>query len=81
MLPAADFEALDVRPSRRTELAADAAFAEETFFGALVCDRALPLDVLDFAPVEEDFRVDDAARAAPVRVTLVLGMAGLLVKK
>jgi hypothetical protein len=80
VLPAADFDALDVRPSRSTALAADAAFADETFFGALVCDKALPLDVLVFALVEEDFRVDEAARAGPFPVTFDFDMAGLLVK-
>ena len=53
-LPAADFEALLVRPSFNTDEAALAAFVEVVFLGALVWANALPAAVLDFAPVDFD---------------------------
>lgn len=80
VLPAAAFEAFEVRPSRSTPLAAEAAFAEVTFLGAFVCDKALPLEALVFAPVDADRRVEEAERAAPFPVTFDFDMAGLLLK-
>jgi hypothetical protein len=47
-LPAADFDSLLVRPSNNTFDAAEAAFADVNFSGALVCDSALAAAVLDF---------------------------------
>ena len=64
MLPAADFDFLLVLSSRRTLDAALAALFEVTFFGAFVCDRALPAEVLDFDPVDLLRSVFDAFFAA-----------------
>ncbi len=68
-LPAADFDALLVRPSRITAEAALAALGEVTRLGALVCDNALPAAVFDFEPVEGVRSVFDELRAAAGRVT------------
>lgn len=68
-LPAALLDALAVRPSRSTELAAVAALAEVTFAGALVCARALPPDVFARPPVDFERSVAEAARAAWPLVT------------
>ena len=73
-LPAADFDALLVLPSRRTADAAFAAFGDVTRFGALVCDSALPAAVFDFTPVEEERSVFDELRAAAGRVTFDFGI-------
>ncbi len=59
-----------MRLSRRTDDAALAAFLEVTFFGALVCDNALPADALDLAPVLLFRSVFDAFFAALGLVTL-----------
>jgi len=75
-LPAADFEALLVRPSRRVLDAAEAAFAEVVFLGALVWLKALPDDVFELLPVDLLVRVFDALEAAFFPVTF-FGMSGL----
>ena len=64
MLPAADFDALLVLPSRKTFDAALAAFFEVTLLGAFVCDKALPAAVLDLRPVDLLLSVFDALLAA-----------------
>lgn len=74
-LPAADFDDFDVRPSRSTELAADAALGDVALVGALRCDNALPAADFDFPAVEPDRNVDDAARPAGQPVTLDLAIA------
>lgn len=74
MLPAADFDFLLVRPSRRTLDATLAALFEVTFFGALVWDRALPEAVLDLVQVFLLRRVFEALPAALGRVTLGLAI-------
>jgi len=55
VLPAALFDALLVRPSRRTFDAALAAADEVLSLGALLWVRALPAAFLEFAPVDELF--------------------------
>ena len=50
-LPAADFAALEVLPSRNVADAALAAFGPVWRFGVPVWDKALPDAVLDLAPV------------------------------
>ena len=80
MLPAADFDALLVRPSLNVFEAALAAFAEEGFLGALRCDKALPDDVLVALAVLLLRRVFEADEPAffpvtflPITKLLVLG--------
>lgn len=63
-LPAADFEALLVRPSLRVLDAAVAAPDPVCFFGALTCDNALPAAFLEWDPVEILVNVFDALLAA-----------------
>lgn len=41
-----------------------ATFGDVVFAGALCCDRALPAALFDFAPVDLDCKVFDAALAA-----------------
>lgn len=62
-LPAADFDVLLVRPSRRTWDAALAAFGDVTFV-VFRCDKALPAADLDALPVTPDFNVFEALEAA-----------------
>lgn len=64
MLPAADFDALLVLPSRKTFDAALAALFEVTLLGAFVWDKALPAAVLDLRPVDLLLSVFDAFLAA-----------------
>ena len=64
VLPAADFDALLVLPSRRTFDAALAALFEVTLLGAFVWDKALPAAVLDLRPVNLLRSVFDALLAA-----------------
>lgn len=78
MLPAADFEALLVRPSRNVFDAAVAAFVEVVFLGALRCDKALPEDVFVVLPVLLLRSVFDADEPAFFPVTF-LPMIVLLV--
>lgn len=58
-----------VLPSRSTFDAAEAAFADETRFGAFACDRALAPAVLDFDPVDLLRIVLDALFAVRLPVT------------
>ena len=50
-----------MRPSFSTCEAAVATFGDVVFAGALCCDRALPAALFDFAPVDLDCKVFDAA--------------------
>lgn len=75
-LPAADLEALLVRPSRIVLDAAEAAFAEVVFLGALVWLKALPDAVFELLPEDLLVRVFDALDAAFFPVTF-FGMPGL----
>src|SRR5688572_10888197 len=68
-LPAADFDAFEVRPSRSTCDALVAAAAEVCFFGALVCASALPAADLELAPVDLPDSVLGALLAADFDVT------------
>ena len=68
-LPAADFDALLVRLSRKTDDAELAAFFEVTLLGAFVWERALPAAVFDLPPVLLLRRVLEALFAALGRVT------------
>jgi len=58
-----------VRPSCSTDDAELAARLDVTFFGAFVCERALPADVLDLLPVFLLRKVLDALLAALGLVT------------
>jgi hypothetical protein len=58
-----------VLPSLNTLEATVAAFEDVTFFGALVCDSALPAEVFDFGAVLELVSVFDALLAAFAPVT------------
>jgi hypothetical protein len=73
-LPAADFEAFAVRPSRSTCDAWVAAAADVCFFGAFACARALPAADLELLPVDLLASVFDARLAAAFDVTTVLAM-------
>jgi hypothetical protein len=73
-LPAADFESLEVRPSRSVFDAAFAAADDVVFSGALRWDSALPAADLEALPVEELDRVFDPLRAAGLEVTSFLAM-------
>lgn len=68
--PAADLEALLVRPSRSAFEAALAALVLVCFFGALVWLNALPAAFFDVVPVFFERRVLDALLAAFGLVTL-----------
>jgi hypothetical protein len=63
-LPAADFDAALVRPSRSVLDAALPALAEVDFPGALTWDSALPAAVFDAAPVDLLPKVFEAWDAA-----------------
>lgn len=78
MLPAADFDALLVRPSRRTDEAALAAFFDVTFFGAFVCDSALAEAVFDFELVLLLCRFFEALLATLELVVFLLAILSLL---
>jgi hypothetical protein len=73
-LPAAAFESLLVRPSRSTLEASFAAGAEVTFFGALVCESALPAAVFDLGAELVFVNVFDALVAAFDPVTFAFVM-------
>lgn len=79
-LPAADFDALEVRPSRRVLDAAEAAACPVWRFGVPVCERALPEDffvdlaVLLFVSVLEAL---EAAFLPVVFVFLGIGSSAL----
>lgn len=62
-LPAADFAALLLRPSRKTLDAVDAAFFEVTL-EVLLCDKADPAADLEAFPVDGFLRVLEALVAA-----------------
>jgi hypothetical protein len=70
-LPAADFDALLVRPSLSVFDAAVAASLDVDFDGAFVCERALPAADFDFALVDLLERVSEALEAAVLPVTLL----------
>jgi hypothetical protein len=69
-LAAADLDAALVRPSRRTDDAAVAAFDEVVFAGAPDWDNALPAAVFDREPVEMFWSVFEAFEAARPPVIL-----------
>lgn len=69
-LAAADLDAALVRPSRRTDDAAVAAFDDVVFAGAPDWDSALPAAVFDREPVEGFWSVFDAFEAARPPVVL-----------
>ena len=58
-----------MRLSLRTEEAALAAFFDDTFFDAFVCDSALPADVFDLFPVLVLLSVLEAFLATLILVT------------
>lgn len=68
-LPAADFEVLAVRPSRRVLEAAEAAFVLVCLAGALRWDIALPAADFEALPVDWLVSVFDALLAAGLLVT------------
>ena len=68
--PAADFDAVPVRPSRSTFEADVAAFFEVTFC-VPVCDSALPAAVLEELPAELLESTDDAFAATRALVDFV----------
>jgi len=70
-LPAADLDALLVRPSRSVLDAAEAAFELVCFAGALCCDKALPAADFDFPPVDFERIVFEALLAAFLLVTFL----------
>jgi hypothetical protein len=70
-LAAADLDAADERPSRRTRDAAEAALALVAFTGAFRCERALPAAIRDEFPVEDERRANDARVATRGLVTLL----------
>lgn len=74
-LPAADFDALLVRPSLSVLAAADAAFLLVCLGGALVWERALPAEAFDVLPVDLDVKVWEALLAACLLVTFVFLLA------
>ena len=74
-LPAADLEALLVRPSESVFEAAEAAFLPVCFFGAPVCDNALAAADLDFLPVDLEVSVFEAFLATDLLVTLLFLLA------
>jgi hypothetical protein len=74
VLPAADFESLDVRPSRSVFDAAFAAGDDVTFEGALRWESALPPEDLEALPVDALESVFEALRAAGLEVTSFLAM-------
>lgn len=74
MLPAADFESLDVRPSLSVFDAAFAAAGEVTFCEAFRWDSALPAEDFDVLAVEELESVFEALREADLDVISFLAM-------
>ena len=77
-LPAADFDAFAVRPSRNTCDALVAAAADVCYSGALACASALPAADLDLLPVDLLESVFDALLAADRDVTSFLAMGNVL---
>lgn len=74
MLPAADFDAFEVRPSLRVAEAAFAAFVPVCLFGVPVCDNALPDDVFVFDPVPLLVNVFEALEDAFVPVVFLFAV-------
>ena len=74
-LPAADLDALLVRPSDSVLEATDAAFLLVCFFGAPVWANALPAADLDFLPVDLDVSVCEAFLATDLLVTFLFFLA------
>jgi len=72
VLPAPDFDGLDVPRCWSAELAAEATLGDVTSAGALRWDNALPADDFEFEPVELDRNVGDAARPADVTLALAI---------
>ena len=75
-LPAADFEALLVRPSRSVDDAFDAAFRDVSRSGVPVWESALPAAPLDLVEVEPLVSVFDAVVAAFLPVSLDMRTPG-----
>ena len=75
-LPAADFDVLLVRPSRRVADAFFATFFDVVRLGALRCDSALPADDFDFVDVLRSRSVLDALPAAFLPVTFAMSAPG-----
>ena len=73
-LPAADLEALLVRPSLNTFDAAFDAFGEVCFLGAFVWDRALPAADFEDFPVDLLFNVFEALLAVLLLVTFLFAI-------
>ena len=71
MLPAADFDSLEVLPSAKTFEAAVAARAEVSLLGLLRCERALPAADFDFVEVAGLDSTFAARLATGLEVTLV----------
>lgn len=69
-LPAADFDAAEVRPSRKTLEAALPAAREVDSLGLWACVKALAAAVFDALPVLEEFSTFAAAVAALEPVVL-----------
>ena len=70
-LPAADFDAALVRPSRSTLEAAVAACADVCSWGAPFCVSALPAALLEALPVDWLDSTLEAAEAVAGRVVVV----------
>jgi hypothetical protein len=79
VLPAADFDALEVLPSLKVLDAALAALVEVCFLGAFVWDKALPEDAFEVLPVDLLLSVFDALDAAFLPVTFLLGIISILI--
>jgi hypothetical protein len=73
-LPAADFDASEVRPSRNVLDAALAADEEVVFSGAFRCESALPAADLDPLPAAGRERVFEALVPANLEVISLLAM-------
>lgn len=71
VLPAADFDAFDVRPSLSVDDAALAALVPVCLFGVPVWDNALADDVFDFDPVPLLVNVLEALEEAFVPVVFL----------
>ena len=71
-LPAADFDALLVRPSLSVFDAAVAAVLLVCFDDVLACESALAAAVFDVIPIDPEVNVFDAFDAALLLVTLLL---------
>jgi hypothetical protein len=76
-LPAADLDALLVRPSRSVFEAAEAALDDVVLLGAFDWESALPAALFDALPVAWFVSVLDALDAALPLVVLLCAMAGL----